>query len=396
MFLTHFHGGGPRVSRTTTNHRDGAVWRAVAVECLESRRLLSAAAAVSDALDLDEYQPAKAPVPTGFLAGDGAAFGPRGGGLALNTYAGHACDALASQASAGELLSPDSAEPVPNAPTNLRATRTGNQLTLTWDDNSTDEDGFVVQQRGGFFQTFFPIAQTAANVNTLTIGMGNGLDFQFRVKAFNAGGESPNSNELRVVTAPDAPRVLQRSGVTTTSIRLDYTAAGATSFVIQRLVGGAWTEVGATTQFTFTEQNLPANSTHRYRIIARNDGGPSPAAETTASTVAPRPPNLRVTSVAPGRVGLAWDGVVGYVVFRVQRALDGVNFTTIGQLVPTITTFTDASAPANSTVRYRVVVFTGFSESPPSEVVTVNTPALDALREARDPRDEGGLVTLLS
>src|SRR5688500_13384831 len=29
-------------------------------------------------------QPAKVPVPTGSLAGDGAAFGPRGGGLSLN------------------------------------------------------------------------------------------------------------------------------------------------------------------------------------------------------------------------------------------------------------------------------------------------------------------------
>ncbi len=34
--------------------------------------------------DLRDYQPAKVPVPTGFLAGDGAAFGPRGGGLSLN------------------------------------------------------------------------------------------------------------------------------------------------------------------------------------------------------------------------------------------------------------------------------------------------------------------------
>src|SRR5687767_8949014 len=150
MFLAHSHGSGPRASRTTS-HGGGAFSRAVRVECLESRRLLSVA--VSDALDVNEYQPAKVPVPTGFLAGDGAAFGPRGGGLALNINdAGHACDRDASPAEAGASLSSSSRDvggstlsAVPNAPTNLRATRNGNQLTLTWDDNSLDEDAFSVE-----------------------------------------------------------------------------------------------------------------------------------------------------------------------------------------------------------------------------------------------------------
>jgi hypothetical protein len=65
----------------------------------------------------------------------------------------------------------------------------------------------------------------------------------------------------------------------------------------------------------------------------------------------------------------------------------------IGQVVPTITTFTDNAAPAGATVRYRVVVFTGSVESPPSEVVTVVTPRLDPLRDAPD---DGGIGALLS
>lgn len=35
---------------------------------------------------------------------------------------------------------------ISNAPTNLELSNVGNEITLTWDDNSYNEDGFIIER----------------------------------------------------------------------------------------------------------------------------------------------------------------------------------------------------------------------------------------------------------
>ncbi len=86
-----------------------------------------------------------------------------------------------------------SSAPPPTAPSGLTATAqcggTDSQIRLSWTDNSNNEDGFRIY-RGGI-----AIAIVGTNVTTYTdAGRTAGTGYSYIVKAYNAGGESGNSN----------------------------------------------------------------------------------------------------------------------------------------------------------------------------------------------------------
>ncbi len=86
----------------------------------------------------------------------------------------------------------------PVAPSNLTATLDGFNVTLTWQDNSENEEGFTIYQQideGSFFTQ----ASTGPDVETWTI---NDLepykDYSFQVTAYNSNAESSASNTASV------------------------------------------------------------------------------------------------------------------------------------------------------------------------------------------------------
>jgi hypothetical protein len=91
----------------------------------------------------------------------------------------------------------------PEAPTNLAAAATSTTTVhLTWQDNASDETGFVVelaQLGSSAFHQFggvLPANTTAADVT----GLAEATGYLFRVKARNANGDSAYSNVASVAT----------------------------------------------------------------------------------------------------------------------------------------------------------------------------------------------------
>ena len=92
----------------------------------------------------------------------------------------------------------------PAAPSNCRARTYPHQepypfiVTVTWRDNSTNEDGFTVEtwwrnQLGEW--VLLGSRDVAANSTQYELGESRpGPDYRFRVKAFNASGDSAWSN----------------------------------------------------------------------------------------------------------------------------------------------------------------------------------------------------------
>jgi fibronectin type 3 domain-containing protein len=71
---------------------------------------------------------------------------------------------------------------------------------LNWEDNATDETGFKIERSTTAGSGFVEIAQVTANItsytdNNLTIG----ATYFYRVRAYNAAGNSAYSNEASVV-----------------------------------------------------------------------------------------------------------------------------------------------------------------------------------------------------
>lgn len=110
------------------------------------------------------------------------------------------------------------------AGTALAQTQAAN-FTLTWVDQSNNEDGFKVERRLGQTGTFAQVAQVGANVVKFVDPIGadtGGITYCYQVRAFNTAGDSAYSNIAcgttpAVVVVPLAPSGLSVS-VTVTVI----------------------------------------------------------------------------------------------------------------------------------------------------------------------------------
>jgi hypothetical protein len=83
----------------------------------------------------------------------------------------------------------------PAAPSNLTATPV-NSIQLNWQDNSTDEDGFHVDYALSAAGPWTQIADLGANTTSYlhTGGLTNGVEYFYRVRAYNSNGTSAYSN----------------------------------------------------------------------------------------------------------------------------------------------------------------------------------------------------------
>jgi Concanavalin A-like lectin/glucanases superfamily/Bacterial Ig domain len=70
------------------------------------------------------------------------------------------------------------------------------QLTLTWQDNSNDEDNFGIERKTGTSGTYTQIALAAANSNSyVDTTVTEGINYCYRVRAVNSAGSSAYTNE---------------------------------------------------------------------------------------------------------------------------------------------------------------------------------------------------------
>ncbi|MEW6417167.1 MAG: S8 family serine peptidase [Nitrospirota bacterium] len=94
-------------------------------------------------------------------------------------------------------------EGIPVAPSNLTLTVITGGLQLNWTDNSNNETGFkierCIQKFIGYCTLFSQIATVGQNITSYTMGKGKGpATYYFRVKAYNASGDSPPSNTVSI------------------------------------------------------------------------------------------------------------------------------------------------------------------------------------------------------
>ena len=93
--------------------------------------------------------------------------------------------------------------PKPKAPENEYLV-SGPRLTLTWDDQSSDEQGFEIERKEGAEGEYRKIGTVGPNVTEYTdSGLKPGTVYYYRVRAYNAKGlYSAYAAEIRVKTTP--------------------------------------------------------------------------------------------------------------------------------------------------------------------------------------------------
>jgi hypothetical protein len=201
------------------------------------------------------------------------------------------------------------------------------------------------------------------------------------VKAVNSVGDSSASNEASAT--PSAPATVpgQPTGLTATAgvqqVSLSWTApADGGSPILEYKIyrsttSGTEVQISTTpptvTTTSYTDTGLTAGQQYFYKVLAVNAIGPGPlSGEASATASAPpdtTPPTdptaLQASAVSASQINLSWTAssdASGIALYRIERC-QGVNcgnFTEIGTVPGTQTTFPNTSLTASTSYTYRV------------------------------------------
>ncbi len=190
----------------------------------------------------------------------------------------------------------NAAQPLsPAAPGNLKATAvSANQIDLQWADNSTNEQGFEIERCTGSGCSNFALVKTVSANTTewSNTGLLANTSYTYRVRAFNAGGDSLYSNKATSAT-PAIQRALTvvKSGKGTGTVNgpgifcgtdcgeyyaegsvVTFTAVPDAGSVFAGWSGGGCSGTGAC---TITVQDTPINLTATFNLngsLSRDTG----------------------------------------------------------------------------------------------------------------------------
>lgn len=169
----------------------------------------------------------------------------------------------------------------PAAPWSLEAKpASSSAISVTWSDNSNNEQGFRLERSGAVAGPWEPVTVTDPNAASYEEPRASEQETCYRVLAFNADGDSHPSN-VDCTAPPLAPTNLV-AVAGTQSIDLTWTdnSSGEDGYWIYRsddgVTFGVLAGVGPDVS-TFSDVWPSNNTTYWYRVSARKDGGFSDA-----------------------------------------------------------------------------------------------------------------------
>ena len=263
-----------------------------------------------------------------------------------------------SESRASISVSISAGESPPATPTNLRASVSGSNVSLSW-NVVNDASSYRIYRDGSLLET--------VNTNSFTDSDLADATYLYEVSAINAYGESAGKSSVSATvnnSTPAAPTNFSAT-VNADTVNLSWdTVANATSYNIYR----DSSLLGSTTSNTFTDTTL-ADGTYFYEVSAVDDIGESTSKASVSATVnnvPPAAPSNLSASVNQDSIDLSWDTVTDATSYNVYRDSSLI-------ASPTTTTFTD-TALADGTYLYEVsaVDDAGESTSKASVSATVN------------------------
>ena len=171
----------------------------------------------------------------------------------------------------------------PNAPSNLTVTFFSDvQVDLTWQDNSNNEDTFILERKLSTSSIWTEILDSGPNVTTYTdCPLTPGLTFEYRVKARNTDGDSAYAQAsvtMLPLQSPPAPSNLTGTIISDSQIDLtwDDNAKNEQNYSIHRSVNsGSFSILGflGSNATSFSDTDVSPGNTYTYFVRVINNAG---------------------------------------------------------------------------------------------------------------------------
>ena len=267
---------------------------------------------------------------------------------------------------------------VPVAPSGLVAlTVSSSQINITWQDNSSDESGFMVQRASSSSGPWTQIGIVGSNVTSCAhTGLTASTTYYYRVCAYNASGNSVFSSVTSAVTpaAPDTTAPSIPTGVIATAtstsqvsvswnVSTDSGGSGVAGYQVYR----DGTLVTTTTSASYSDSGLSATTLYCYTIVVSDNAGNNSSASSVAcvttpsgSSTDPAPPsNLATMAVTSTSITLNWqDNSNNELGFQIQRATSsGGPWSVVGSVGANVTSYMDSGLGSSTTYYYQVAAF---------------------------------------
>ena len=261
----------------------------------------------------------------------------------------------------------------PNAPSNLVATTISNvQIDLSWNDQSSNELGFIIERKVGAGGTYATVDSVDAGTTSYSnTGLFGNTTYFYRVKAYNANGNSPDSNEDDALTLLYGPTNLAATAFSSSQINLSWTdnSGSEIGFKIERKTGPGGTyaqiDTAAANVTAYSNTGLAASTQYFYRVRSYNATNVSGYSnEDDATTFSPVPPPatpsaLAATPVSKNQIDLAWtDNSTNEDGFKIERKTGAAGtFAEVGSVAAGVTAFNNTGLSVNTKYFYRVRAF---------------------------------------
>ena len=289
-----------------------------------------------------------------------------------------------------DILSVQTNEGPPVAPDNLEGSaETFTHATLTWRDNSADENGFLIQRKLAAFEGWVDVMTTATNVTTWADStVGQSVVYDYRINSFNDVGSSDWSASVRisVPSGPPGPPVdFTGSALSFSEVSLSWSSQSPEpiGYIIEQSLTGndGWSAdsvAGIITSYVVSDLN--SSTTFYFRGLAYNDIGNSGYTDVISVQTEVGPPNapdnLEGSAEDHTKVTLTWrDNSFNENGFYTQRKYSTeTDWEESVVVAANTTTWDDVTVRESTVYDYRVSSFSDRGSSPWSSTVQVTVP----------------------
>ena len=282
---------------------------------------------------------------------------------------------------------PDGIESIA-APSALTANVAAGQITISWTDNSNNEDNFVVERSNADSLNFSEVGTTAANATSFTDAtVAEGAAYVYRVKAFNsyANRSSDYSDSLSVAAMLMAPTnlVAQAPAVGEISLTWEDNSSAELGYIIERGEGSPATftvlDTVAANSTSYSDFTVGEEVTYTYRVKAFNANTESDYSneQTITSLFSDilAPTDLSLVANEIGSVTISWtdnsDNEDGFIIERGSGS--PIAYSVVDSVGANATSYQDTTIADNTEYTYRVKAYNVHTTSVYSNLLTVKT-----------------------